>query len=117
MVDVMGRKTDFDPDEFAQVNVRMTKEFKEECDAIAEQEGISLNEWIRRSMRDRLYLATGKDITPDVMELPPIYREIVNKQISKHNDDIKLELNNLQRQIDMLNTTILIISQTHSEEK
>ncbi|MDO5844872.1 MAG: toxin-antitoxin system HicB family antitoxin [Methanocorpusculum sp.] len=101
----MGRKTISDPEELAQVNVRMTKDFKKQCDEVAESEGISLNEWIRRAMRDRLYLENGKDITPDVVELPPVYREAVNKAVSARSSEIENKIDTIQEQINKMQQT------------
>lgn len=102
----MGRKTINDPDDLAQVNVRMTIDFKKECDDIANSEGISLNEWIRRAMRDRLYLATGKDITPEIVELPSVYREIVNSEIAKNTNDIKGDISNIENDLVIIKKII-----------
>lgn len=79
-----------DPDQFAQVNVRMTKEFKRECDAIAEAEGLSLNEWIRRAMRNRgeCVLLRGK-LDECEREISSQYDKIaaLEADISKHNEE------------------------------
>lgn len=80
----------------SQTTLRLPSDLKKECEKLAEIENMSLNDWIVWAMRDRLFLANGKDITPTVTGKPSQYQELYKT------------INHLQEQINEIKNSALL---------